>query len=99
MIKNRDESAELNNLVKYQLERAQNLLLDGIGLVDKLRGKIRLVLALTISSGLKISDKLQSRQDCFIRPTLSKPDWAKIGLNTLYFRAIRTRAKIRPSSQ
>jgi hydroxysqualene synthase len=99
MLKNRDNSASLERLMKYQLDRAQGLLLDGVELVDNLRGKLKLVIALTISSGLEICDKLQSRQNCFNRPTLSKVDWVKIGLNTLYFRPIRSRAKIRPTSQ
>ena len=99
MIANRKEPAELAALVKCQLNRAQDMLLDGIGLIDHLHGKLRLVIALTISSGLRIIDKLQARQNCFTRPTLRKWDWVIIGLNALYFRAIRTRAKIRPSSQ
>ena len=99
MIKNRRKSDELSALVKYQLDRAQHMLLDGVELIDFLHGKLRWVIALTISSGLRIVDKLQSRHDCFIRPTLRKWDWVIIGLNALYFRRIRTRAKIRPSSQ
>lgn len=99
MLKNQDTSAPLANLVQDQLERAQRLLLDGVGLVDNLSGKLRLVIALTISSGLKMCDKLHSRPNCFIRPTLNKGDWIKIGLNALYFRSIRSRAKIGSSSQ
>lgn len=99
MLKNRDTSAPLASLVKYQLDRAQRLLLDGVDLVDNLSGKLRLVIALTISSGLKMCDKLHSRPNCFIRPTLNKGDWMKIGLNALYFRPIRSRAKISSSSQ
>jgi squalene synthase HpnC len=99
ILKNQSESIELAELVQYQLERAQHMLLNGAALVDQLNGKLRLVIALTISSGLRIIDKLQTRQNCFIRPTLHKWDWVIIGLNALYFRAIRTRAKIRPSSQ
>lgn len=99
MIANRNDAAELAALVKYQQDRAHAMLLDGIELIDHLHGNLRLVIALTISSGLRIIDKLQARQNCFTRPTLRKWDWVIIGLNALYFRTIRTRAKIRPSSQ
>ena len=98
-IKQRRVSAELEKLVAYQLTRAQNLLLEGSELVDHLHGKIKWVIALTVSSGMKICDKLHKRRNCYTRPTLTKLDWIKIGLNTVYFRAIRSRAKLRQSAQ
>ena len=98
MFKQQYTSAELEQLVRYQVERAENMLLEGVELVDHLQGKLKFVIALTISSGLKISDKLYDRKNCFDRPTLGKLDWIKIALNTVYFRAIRSRAKMRQST-
>ena len=99
MLTQRLESAELTRLMQHHLQRAQSMLLAGVSLVDHLEGKLRLVIALTISSGLKMCEKLQTRVHCFERPTLNKLDWVKIGLNALYFRAIRSRAKIQLTAQ
>ena len=86
-------------LVQQQLLRAQTMLLSGIDLVDALHGKLKLIIILTICSGLRICEKLQTRQNCFIRPTLNIFDWVKIGLQAIYFRSLKARAKLEQTSE
>jgi squalene synthase HpnC len=99
MLANRVSNERLEKLVQTQLERAQNFLLSGSGLVDALRGRLKLIMMLTINSGLEICSKLQSRQNCYVRPVLHKADWIKIVLRTMYFRSYIARAKLRATAQ
>jgi len=84
----------LEKLVQYQLKRAKALLLSGAELVDALHGKLKWIITLTLCSGLRVCAKLQTRQNCSVRPTLNHFDWIKIGLHALYFRPVKARAKL-----
>jgi phytoene synthase len=72
-------------LMRFQLERARRLMLEGKPLVDSLRGRLRLEIAVTVQGGLRILEKLErAGYDMFRRrPVLKALDWP-----LLFFRAI-----------
>ncbi len=95
----RTPNAAMEALVQHQLQRAQSMLLSGAALVDTLHGKLKLVIVLTICSGLRICAKLQTRPNCFVRPTLNLFDWVKIGLQAISFRSSKARAKLAQTAE
>lgn len=58
-------------LMRFQCERARNLMLAGTPLLATLRGRLRLEIALTMAGGLRILEKIEmSEFDVRVRPKL-----------------------------
>ncbi len=98
-LSNHENSEKLNNLVIFQLKRATQMLINGAPLVNRLTGRLRLVIQITILSGLRISEKLSIRQNVFQRPTLNKVDWLLILARLTYFRYYVSHVSIAAKSQ
>ena len=94
VLKNTTNSSDLHGLIDQQLNRALSMLIAGVPLIDHLHGQLKWVIKLTISSALLVCEKLSTRTNVFTRPTLSRMDWLKIALRSIYFRPSRTHAKI-----
>jgi len=77
--------AAFRDLMRFQVERARSLMLEGKPLVDRLAGRLRLEIALTVQGGLRILEKLErAGYDMFgHRPVLKALDWP-----LLFFKAI-----------
>jgi squalene synthase HpnC len=73
------------DLMRYQVERARRLMLEGRPLVDRLRGRFRLEIAITVQGGLRILEKLEQAQyDMFRRrPVHRWFDWPLLFLKAL----------------
>lgn len=84
-IANHKQSQQLTNLVHYQLNRANSLLQAGSPLISHCNGRLRLLLKLTVRSGQRIHDKLITRQNIYVRPTLGAGDFALIIIRSLLF--------------
>lgn len=94
MIKDKNNSEALKQLIDKQLFRASTMLLSGVPLIQHLHGRIKWVIKLTICSALLLCEKLSTRTNVFTRPTLNHMDWVKIALRSIYFRPSKTHAKI-----
>ena len=72
-------------LMRFQVERARQLMLEGQPLVGKLQGRLRLEIAITVQGGLRILEKLERADyDMFRhRPAHRWHDWP-----LLFFRAL-----------
>jgi squalene synthase HpnC len=77
--------AAFQALMRFQVERARRLMLEGKPLLDRLEGRFRLEIAITVEGGLRILEKLeQAGYDMFRhRPTHKWYDWP-----VLFFRAL-----------
>src|SRR6185436_20839283 len=54
------------DLMRFQVERARRLMLEGAPLLDRLRGRFRMEIAITVQGGLRILEKLeQAHYDMF----------------------------------
>jgi phytoene synthase len=75
------------DLMRFQVERARRMMLQGKPLVDQLEGRFRLEIAITVQGGLRILEKLEKAQyDMFRRrPTHRWYDWP-----LLFARALKT---------
>lgn len=93
-IQQKTSSINIHQLVDFQLRRATDMLVSGAPLVKHLQGRLKWVMQLTILSALMVCEKLSIRNNVFERPALSKTDWLKIALGSLYFRPDRSHAKI-----
>jgi phytoene synthase len=73
------------DLMRFQVDRARQMMLDGQPLVANLEGRFRLEIALTVQGGLRILEKLeQSGYDMFRRRPVHKwYDWPLLLLRTL----------------
>jgi len=76
-IAQRNCDSRFQALMKFQVERAEAMLLQGKPLTQELRGRISLEIRATIEGGLRILEKLRrSRYDMFRhRPVLKWFDW------------------------
>lgn len=90
----RVQDTALLRLVNYQIRRAKGMLMEGTPLIDKVHGRLRWILKITLQSALQIINKLEKRQDVFFRPYLKKHDWPIILLRSLYFRPADKHASI-----
>lgn len=72
-------------LMRFQVERARAMMLEGKALLGNLEGRLRLEIAVTVQGGLRILEKLeQAGYDMFRRrPVLRALDWP-----VLFFRSI-----------
>ena len=72
-------------LMRFQVERARRLMIDGMPLLKELQGRLRLEIAITAQGGLRILEKLEQAQyDMFRhRPTHKWFDWPMLFLKAL----------------
>jgi len=77
--------ARFRDLMRFQVERARAMMLDGQPLVAGLEGRFRLEIALTVQGGLRILEKLEGAgYDMFRqRPVHRWYDWPLLFLRTL----------------
>jgi phytoene/squalene synthetase len=73
--------------MRFQVDRARQMMLDGMALLQNLQGRFRLEIAITVQGGLRILEKLaQARYDMFRRrPAHQWFDWP-----ILFSRALRS---------
>ena len=73
------------DLMRFQVERAGRMILDGKPLLEKLEGRLRLEIAMTVQGGLRILEKLeQARYDMFRhRPAQRWFDWPLLFIRAL----------------
>jgi phytoene synthase len=73
------------DLMRFQVERARRLMLEGKPLVENLDGRFRLEIAITVQGGLRILEKLeQASYDMFRhRPAHKWFDWPLLFLRAL----------------
>ncbi len=72
-------------LMRFQVERTQQLMLEGAPLVRALSGRLRMEIALTVQGGLRILEKLEAAgYDMFRR----RPVLRTLDLPVLFFRAL-----------
>ena len=73
-------SADFQNLLRFQVERARTLMLSGASLGWDLPGRIGLEIRAIVAGGLRILDKIEAVDyDVFTRrPMLQAPDWPLI---------------------
>jgi squalene synthase HpnC len=75
-IRGRCNDAALRRLIDFQIERAQRLLQAGAPLGKALRGRAGLEMRLLLAGGARRLHLLRTRRDPFLRPRLTKRDWA-----------------------
>ncbi|MGH8765815.1 MAG: squalene synthase HpnC [Burkholderiales bacterium] len=77
--------APFRELLRFQVERARSMMIEGRPLVDQLEGRFRLEISVTVEGGLRILDKLERAQyDMFRhRPTHKWFDWPVLFLRAL----------------
>jgi squalene synthase HpnC len=73
------------SLMRFQVERARRMMMEGKPLVDRVEGRFRMEIAITVQGGLRILEKLEKAgYDMFRhRPTHKWFDWP-----VLFFRAL-----------
>ncbi|MTW12693.1 squalene synthase HpnC [Pseudoduganella eburnea] len=86
-----DNRAKWRAMMKFQVDRARALMLEGAPLACRLKGRIGLELRMVVQGGLRILEAIEEVEyDVFLRrPKLEKGDWFKV-----FWRALR----MRPSS-
>jgi squalene synthase HpnC len=86
-----DNRAKWRAMMKFQVERARALMLEGAPLACRLKGRIGLELRMVVQGGLRILEAIEEVDyDVFVRrPTIEKRDWFKV-----FWRALR----MKPSS-
>jgi phytoene synthase len=77
--------AAFQGLMRFQVERARRMMLEGKPLVDRLEGRLRMEIAITVQGGLRILEKLeQAGYDMFRhRPVHGWLDWPMLFLRAL----------------
>ena len=83
-----DNRAKWRAMMKFQVERARVLMLQGAPLAYRLKGRIGLELRMVVQGGLRILEAIEEVDyDVFLRrPKLKKRDWYKV-----FWRALRMR--------
>jgi phytoene synthase len=78
--------APFRELMRFQVDRARRLMLEGKPLVGRLEGRFRLEIALTVQGGLRILEKLErAGYDMFRRRPVLKPlDWPLLFARALW---------------
>ena len=73
------------NLMAFEVDRARELFHQGIGLVDKVEGKIKLDIALFSLGGMKVLDAIEKQSYDVLsrRPSVSKATKVRLMLTTL----------------
>ncbi len=76
-------SVNLQQLVKHQVSRAENLFYEGEELLNFLSGRLKLEIKWTIFGGLAILNKIKNNDfNIFKRPVLTKTDFLKLLLKS-----------------
>ena len=77
--------AAFQELMRFQVERARRMMLEGKPLVDRLEGRFRMEIAITVQGGLRILERLeQAGYDMFRRrPSHKWFDWPVLFLRAL----------------
>ena len=77
--------AAFQGLLRFQVGRARRMMLEGKPLVDRLEGRLRMEIAITVQGGLRILEKLeQAGYDMFRhRPVHRWLDWPMLFLRAL----------------
>jgi len=77
--------AAFQDLMRFQVERARRLMIEGLPLLDELAGRLRLEIAITAQGGLRILEKLEQVQyDMFRhRPEHKWFDWPLLFIRAL----------------
>lgn len=77
--------AAFQDLMRFQVERARRLMLEGQPLVDRLGGRLRMEFAITVQGGLRVLEKLEAAgYDMFRRrPAHRWFDWPVLFLKAL----------------
>jgi len=88
LLVNHGQNKNLCDLIGFQIRRARQLLLEGRPLLQQCHGRLRLMLTLTLVSGLRVLHKLQARDNVYSRPTLHAGDLALIAAQSLMFRPL-----------
>lgn len=83
-----DNKAKWRAMMKFQVDRARTLMLQGAPLACRLKGRIGLELRMVVQGGLRILEAIEEVDyDVFLRrPKLEKRDWFKV-----FWRALRMR--------
>lgn len=83
-----DNKAKWRAMMKFQVDRARALMLQGAPLACRLKGRIGLELRMVVQGGLRILEAIEEvGYDVFLRrPKLEKRDWFKV-----FWRALRMR--------
>ena len=81
----RDAGAEFRALMRFQVERARELMMRGAPLGRALPGRIGLEIRAIVAGGLRILEKIEAvGYDVFNRrPVLGAPDWARVMIKAL----------------
>ena len=75
-IAERISDAAFNDLLQYEIAQARDLMLQGAGLGQRLKGRFGFQIRLTIAGGLQILQALeQQKSELFSRPRLAPKDW------------------------
>jgi squalene synthase HpnC len=84
-LKARRWNEPFRKLLAFEVERARELFRTGRPLPESVGGRLRLELRVTWSGGVKILDKIEAADyDVFRRrPTVTKPDWARIAVRSV----------------
>jgi squalene synthase HpnC len=84
-----DNKAKWRAMMKFQVDRARALMLQGAPLACRLKGRIGLELRMVVQGGLRILEAIEEVDyDVFLRrPKLQKRDWIKV-----FWRALRMKA-------
>lgn len=84
-IRQKNNSFETNALMKFQIERAGQLLSDGKPLIPNLSGRFQFELKLIVSGGTAVLKKLKAaNRNVFERPKLSRIDGIGLFIYTLF---------------
>ena len=84
----REATDQFKDLLRFQVEQARDYFRDGLPLIDRVRGSLRVDLALFSRGGLAILDKIEQLHYDTLkgRPTLSKSEKIRLFLSTLISR-------------
>jgi len=79
MIEQQQTTDAIRELLRYQLQRAKTLMLQGAPLGNRIGGRFGLQLRMMINGGLQVLMKLEGQtKDVFSRPRLETNDWLKV---------------------
>ncbi len=81
----KENSPNLEKLLKYQVDRTKDLFTQGQNIVDRLPANLKKQIKMTILGGVKILDKIEYLNYKVInyRPKLSKIDYLKIFIKAM----------------
>lgn len=89
MIAEQQNSNPMNELITHQIKRAQQMMLKGAPLGDRIPGRFGLQLRMMINGGLQVCKLLENNQEnVYARPRLRKRDWLTISFYSLIRKTI-----------